>query len=88
MLTKAFSKRPKTQYLQKVSNSLMRWLCFALLLALIIFIVTLVRLSWESDKQIEIEIEKQEKGPDTPCAVGKLPLSREVLRWSPSSGFP
>lgn len=74
ILKKAFSRRPKAQYLQKLSNSLMRWLCFALLSALIIFILTLVRLSRESDKQIEIEIEKQEKAPPPPPPWESFPF--------------
>jgi hypothetical protein len=74
MLSKAFSRRPKSQYLQKLPNSLMRWLCFALLSTVIIFIVTLVRLSKESDKQIEIEIEKQENLPPPPKPWESFPF--------------
>jgi hypothetical protein len=74
MLTKAFSRRPKAQYMQRLPNSLMRWLCFALLSTLIIFIITLVRLSWVSDKQIEIEIEKQEKAPLPPPPWESFPF--------------
>lgn len=71
MLKKAFSRRPRAQYLP---NSLMRWLCFALLSTLIIFIITLVRLSWAADKQIEIEIEKQEKAPPPPPPWESFPF--------------
>ena len=71
MITKSFSRRPK---LQQLPNSLMRWLCFALLATLIIFIVTLVRLSQGSDKQIEIEIEKQEKTPPPPPQWESFPF--------------
>ena len=74
MLSKAFSHRPKTQYLHRLPNSLMRWLCLALLSTLIIFIVTLVRLSWNSGHQIEIEIGRQKEEPKPPAPWESFPF--------------
>ncbi len=74
MLSKAFSHRPKTQYLQRLPNSLMRWLCLALLSTLIIFIVTLVRLSWNSGQQIEIAIGRQKEEPKPPAPWESFPF--------------
>lgn len=74
MLSKAFTRRSKTQYLQKLPNSLMRWLCFALLSTLVIFIVTLVRLSHNSGREIEIAIVKQNEEPTPPAPWESFPF--------------
>ena len=61
--SRAFSSRQKSLYLYRISNSLVRYLCLALLATILLFIFTLVRLSWSADRQIQIQLSTQRATP-------------------------
>ena len=74
MLNKAFSRRQRPQLLSRLPNSITRWLCLALLSTLVIFIFTLVRLSWQSGEQVELQVAKKADGPPPPAPWESFPF--------------
>ena len=64
MLHKAPAKRKSHDYLYRLPQRAVRYLCFALMLAVVIFMLSLVQMSWMSARQVEIgAIEKQQSKP-------------------------
>lgn len=47
-------------------RSIMRWLCLGLAATLLIFIFSLVRLSWNADKEVKVAIEQEKIKPKPP----------------------
>jgi hypothetical protein len=50
ILASAFSQRPRSVYGYRIPNSKMRWLCMALFLTIVLFILELVRMSYVSSQ--------------------------------------
>lgn len=64
MLYKAPAKRKSHGYLYRLPHRAVRYLCFALMSAVVMFMLSLVQMSWMSAKQVEIgSIEKQPSKP-------------------------
>lgn len=61
--SKASSSPP---YLGRMPRSIMRWLCLGIAATLVIFVLTLVRLSWEADKAVKVAIEEVKTAPKPP----------------------
>ncbi|EXJ77587.1 hypothetical protein A1O3_09814 [Capronia epimyces CBS 606.96] len=61
------SKRSSSpSYLGRMPRSIMRWLCLGLAATLLIFIFSLVRLSWNADKEVKVAIEQAKVAPKPP----------------------
>ncbi|MCJ1254309.1 hypothetical protein MMC24_002124 [Lignoscripta atroalba] len=54
MLHKTASRRTKSYYFYRLPNRTVRYLCLALMSTIIIFILSLVRMSWASSKALEM----------------------------------
>lgn len=64
MLRKAPARRKHPNYFYRLPHRTIRYLCLALISTVIIFILSLVRMSWTSARQLEIgQIEKQAPKP-------------------------
>ncbi|KAK4940631.1 hypothetical protein LTR10_019261 [Elasticomyces elasticus] len=50
-------------YLGRLPRSIMRWFCLGVAAALLIFIFSLVRSSWNADKEVQVAIEEQKVTP-------------------------
>ncbi|EXJ86135.1 hypothetical protein A1O1_06505 [Capronia coronata CBS 617.96] len=53
-------------YLGRMPRSIMRWLCLGVAATLLIFIFSLVRLSWNADKEVKVAIEQAKVAPKPP----------------------
>lgn len=72
MLSNAYSRKSHAQFLFRPRQSLMRWLCWALAGTLLVFMFTLVHLSWSSEKKIHAELLKN--SPPPPAAWEAFPF--------------
>lgn len=59
ILSNAFVHPPKNKSLYRLPNSKVRWICLGLLGSIVIFILTLIRMSFASSKQVEMNIGKE-----------------------------
>ncbi|KAI1617067.1 hypothetical protein EDD37DRAFT_49457 [Exophiala viscosa] len=50
-------------YLGRMPRSIMRWFCLGVAAALLLFIFSLVRSSWNADKEVQVAIEEQKAAP-------------------------
>ncbi|EHY56036.1 hypothetical protein HRR83_006582 [Exophiala dermatitidis] len=61
------SKRSSSpSYLGRMPRSIMRWLCLGVAATLLIFVFSLVQLSWNADKEVKVAIEQQKITPKPP----------------------
>jgi Protein of unknown function (DUF3405) len=63
MLSNAYSRRRNRHFLVRARQSVIRWLCWVVAATILIFIFTLVHLSWSSGRRIQIELEKSRPTP-------------------------
>lgn len=52
--------------LSRLPRSIMRWLCLGVAATLLIFIFSLVQLSWNADKEVKVAIEQEKMKPKPP----------------------
>ncbi|MCJ1480288.1 hypothetical protein MMC06_000443 [Schaereria dolodes] len=65
MLKKTQPRRIKAHYLYRLPNRTMRYLCLVLISTILLFILSLVRMSWASSKALEAG--RQNKNPPQPA---------------------
>lgn len=53
-------------FLSRLPRSIMRWLCLGLAATLLIFIFSLVRLSWNADQEVQVAIQQEKVKPKPP----------------------
>lgn len=65
---KAYSSKRSSSpsYLGRMPRAVMRWLCFGIAATLLIFVFSLVRLSWNADKEVQVAIEQAKVAPKPP----------------------
>ena len=73
MLTNAYSTSSRPFSLLRFPSSIIRWLCLILLSVVILFILTLIRMSWNSNRQVEQMI-KAEKPAAPPAQWESFPF--------------
>ena len=61
--SRAYSSPSRYSFLLHRPNSIIRWICWGVAASLLIFMFWLVKLSWNSDKQVKIAIEMKEDSP-------------------------
>lgn len=72
MLSNSYARRPNGAFLFRARQSVMRWLCLIVAATILIFMFTLVHLSWTAGKRIQIEIGKS--SPPPPAAWEEFPF--------------
>ncbi|KAK5483057.1 hypothetical protein LTR43_008595 [Exophiala xenobiotica] len=61
------SKRSSSPpYLGRMPRSVMRWICLGVAAGLLIFIFSLVRMSWNADKAVQVAIQEEKLKPKPP----------------------
>ncbi|KAK5047625.1 hypothetical protein LTR84_006290 [Exophiala bonariae] len=55
-----------SNFASNLPRSIMRWLCLGVAATLLIFIFSLVRLSWNADKEVKVAIEQEKIKPKPP----------------------
>ncbi|KAK5327651.1 hypothetical protein LTR93_003037 [Exophiala xenobiotica] len=61
------SKRSSSPpYLGRMPRSVMRWICLGVAAGLVVFIFSLVRMSWNADKAVQVAIQEEKLKPKPP----------------------
>ena len=66
MLSKRPTRKMRSFYLYRLPNRTVRWLCLALMSSVILFIFSLIHMSWMSSKQLESTSFKDKPPPPPP----------------------
>lgn len=66
MLGKRAQRRMRSFYLYRLPNRTVRWLCLALMSSIILFILSLIHMSWVSSKQLESTSFRSKPPPPPP----------------------
>ncbi len=66
MLGNKYFKRPYGRHPFRTRQSVMKWLCWAVAATILIFMFSLVHLSWNAGKRIQIQIGKSSLPPSAP----------------------
>lgn len=53
-------------YLGRMPRSIMRWICLGVAAGLLIFVFSLVRMSWNADKEVQVAIQEEKIKPKPP----------------------
>ena len=60
------SRSSQPAIINRLPRSIMRWLCLGVAATLLIFIFSLVQLSWNADKEVKVAIEQEKVKPKPP----------------------
>ena len=63
MINKAYTSKQSTSRMFRCSAGMMRYMCLGVAATILIFMFTLIRLSWLSEKRLQIALEEQKNAP-------------------------